>query len=407
MAALTVDDSKRQAWDRFQALPWPSKTDEEWRRTDPASLPIFEKGQAAPAASARGGLTTGFCPAASAVSAGWEPLSPEWIRSGVILTDLQTALRQFPELVEEYLFRSGSPEGLSKFVALHQALWNQGIFCHVPDGVSVDLPLESWLEIPSGSASVYPHILLVVGRGASVTLVDERRPSGNGTAPVFSDEMVEIFLKEEARLSYIRLQRWDRSVTELFTQRAVLEKDAQFLNVLVGLGSRLSKANVETVLAGPGGRSELLGVLFGSDNQHFDIHTLQDHQAKAAFSDLLYKSALKDSAKAVYTGLIRIRKEAQKSDAYQANRNLLLSQGAKADSIPMLEIEADDVRCTHGVAVGPVDEEQAFYLMSRGLSEPEAQRLIVEGFFEQVFQRIPLESLREQLAAEVVARLGT
>lgn len=381
---------RREAQDRFEGLPWPTKTDEEWRRTDPARIPL--------SASSLGGSP-------ASLSVEWEPVPPEGIRAGVILTDLATAFRRFPALIEEALSQTGTPEGFPKFVALHQALWQQGLFCYVPDGVRVEVPLKSAVRIAAGNSPVFPHALVVIGRGADATLIDERSSQGNGSNTAVSDEMVEIVIKRGANLRYIHLQRWGSSVVGLFTQRALLEQDAQFLNVMVGLGGGLTKANVETILSGTGSRSELLGILFGSGNQHFDFHTLQDHQAPHTFSDLLYKSALKDTARAIYTGLIRIRKAAQKSDAYQANRNLLLSQGAKADSIPMLEIEADDVRCTHGVAVGPVDEEQAFYLMSRGLLEAEAERLIVEGFFEQVSRRIPLESLREQLTQEVTSRL--
>ena len=370
MSSLTLpfEALRQSARERFEGLPWPAKTDEEWRRTDPAKIPR---------------VAVDPQPVSPALTVGWEAVPPEWIRSGVILTDLKTALKQFPELIEQYLFQSGTPEGLPKFVALHEASWDNGLFCYVPEGARLEQPLKGWIEIKVGGAAVFPHLLVVLGRGAEATLIDERRSGGNGAGPSFSDEMVEIFVKEGATLRYIHLQRWDPSVTELFTQRALVERDGQFLNVTVGLGGRLTKANIETVLQGPDSRAELLGVLFGSDEQHFDYHTLQDHRAVHTMSDLLYKSALADRAEAIYTGLIRIRKEAQKSDAYQANRNLLLSQGATADSIPMLEIEADDVRCTHGVAVGPVDEEQAFYLKSRGLSEAEAERLIVEGFYEQ------------------------
>jgi Fe-S cluster assembly protein SufD len=218
--------------------------------------------------------------------------------------------------------------------------------------------------------------------------------------------MVEVFLKAGASLRYIHLQRWAPSVAELFTQRVLVERDAQFFNLTVGLGGGLIKANMETALRGTGSRSELLGVFFGGDQQHFDLHTLQDHQAKATFSDLLYKSALMDRSSMITTGLIRIRKEAQKSDAYQAYRNLLLSQGARADSIPMLEIEADDVRCTHGVAVGPIEEDHLFYLMSRGVPLSEAEHLIVEGFFEPVFRRLPVARLKEALITGVTDRLN-
>lgn len=386
---LLVEDVRKTAWERYESLPSPVRTDEEWRRTDPKLLPALP----ADAQAQQGSLKTG-----------WETPSPELIRSGVILADLATAAKQFPELLDRYLFQSGEPGWLKKFTALHQAVAWEGIFCYVPDGVKVELPLRSWIEATGGSA-VFPHLLVVVGENAELTLVDERRSAGQ--EPVFSNEMVEIFVGAGGTLRYVHIQRWNSATTELFTQRAILGKEAQFLNIAVGLGSKLSKANVETVLTGPAAHADLLGIFFGAGKQHFDFHTLQDHQAPNTFSDLLYKSALAGQAESVYTGLIRIASQAQKSDAYQANRNLLLSQGAKADSIPMLEIEANDVRCTHGVAIGPVDEEQAFYLMSRGLSATESERLIVEGFFEQVLKRIPVGDLREQLAQEITARLET
>ena len=391
MTTTRLQNLRRTAWQRYEALPWPTKTDEEWRRTDPGQID-FSKVE--------------LQPGPPAFQVGWETLPPELIHQGVILTDFNSALKQFPELIEEYLFQTGTVKMLPKFVALHQALWSQGLFCYVPDGVEVTLPLKAWGQVEKGGVAIFPHTLLVVGQGAHVTLIEERRGAQGLTGPVICDEMVEIFVKAGAFVTYIHLQQWGPSVAELFTQRTLLEQDSQFLNVTVELGGRLTKANVETVLKGAGCRAELLGILFGSDEQHFDFHTLQDHEAQATFSDLLYKSALKDHSQAIYTGLIRIEKQAQKSDAYQANRNLLLSQGAKADSIPMLEILADDVRCTHGVAVGPVDQEQAFYLMSRGLDPAQAQRLIVEGFFEQIFKRIPVESLREQLMGEVAKRLN-
>lgn len=387
--ATSVEDLRRAAKERFEALPWPSRTDEEWRRTDPATLPF-----------ARMELH----PADPGLQVGWEPLPPEGTSAGVILTDLRTALAQHPELVEEHLFRTGDPQGLPKFAALHRAEWAQGLFCYVPDGVRLQVPLRAWIQ-PTRGGAVYPHTLVVLGRQAELTLIDERK-SGDGQG-ILSDEMVEVILRPEASLRYVHLQRWGGSVAEVFSQRAIVDQGAQFLNIHVGLGGALTKANVETVLDGVDARADLLAILFGSGKQHFDFHTLQDHRAERTTSDLLYKSALRDQAESIYTGLIRIERQAQKSDAYQANRNLLLSRGAKADSVPMLEILANDVRCTHGVAVGPVDPEQTFYLMSRGLAPAEAERLIVQGFFEQVLRRIPVPPLQEQLEQEVLRRLDS
>ena len=386
-----LKDLRKSGWDRFESLPWPTQIDEQWRRTDPTPFLLTDENQ--------------ISSSAASFSVKWEPVAPELIKTGVILTDLTTAMKQFPELMDEYLFQTGAPEQLAKFVALHQTYWNQGLFCCVPEGVTVDLPLKAGIEISGRGGVVFPHILLVAGEGSSVTLIDERTSDETMADPVVSNEMVEIIVKKGATARYIHLQRWGSAVAELFTQRAVLEQDAQFLNIHVGLGGKVTKANVETTLTGPGARADLLGVFSGRDAQHFDFHTLQDHVAERTTSDLLYKSALKDTSESIYTGLIRIEKKAQKSDAYQANRNLLLSKGAKADSVPMLEIEANDVRCTHGVAVGPVDEEQAFYLMSRGIPPAEAEHLIVEGFFLEVLKRLPTEILREQLMTEIIHNL--
>ena len=268
---------RRKGWERFESLPWPVRTDEEWRRTDPKLLPFSP---------------VGTKPEEGAFQAGWETPAPELIRSGVILTDLATAIKQFPELIQEHLFQTGEPDGLKKFAALHQAIARQGLFCRVPDGVKVELPLRAWIEAgPSTSSGqmIFPHALILVGQNAELTLVDERRAPGQ--EPLFSNEMAEIFVGAGGTLRYVHLQRWNPATTELFSQRAILEKDAQFLNITVGLGSKLLKANVETLLRGPGARADLLGIFFGSGKQHFDVHTLQDHQAPNSFNDLLYKCA--------------------------------------------------------------------------------------------------------------------
>ncbi len=411
-AVACVEDLRRSARERFEALPWPVRTDEEWRRTDPEAIPFSQ---------------VDLRPEEPGFRVGWEPLPPEATRAGVILTDLRTALERHPELVEENLSHAGKSAALAKFTALHEAQWSQGLFCHVPDGVRVELPLRAWCEAARGGA-LYPRVLVVLGRQAEATLIDERRgdrarvpadrrvgegsagsPPGRAAgadgAAALSSEMVELILRPGASLIYVHLQRWGGSMAEVFTQRAVLDRGAQFLNIHVGLGGALTKANIETALRGTDAKAELLGIFFGSGKQHLDFHTLQDHQAERTTSDLLYKAALKDQTESIYTGLIRIEKQAQKSNAYQANRTLLLSGGAKADSVPMLEILADDVRCTHGVAIGPVDPDQAFYLHSRGLSPAEAERLIVQGFFEQVLRRIPSPALQEQLDGEVVRRM--
>jgi Fe-S cluster assembly protein SufD len=216
----------------------------------------------------------------------------------------------------------------------------------------------------------------------------------------------EIYLKPGSLVRYIWLQDWGRNVWNFSTQRAILEQDSVLQWYVGAFGSRLTKANLEVALMGRGARAELAGLFFADGQQHMDHHTYQNHLSGLTGSDLLFKGALRDRARSVYQGLIRIHKDAQRSDAYQNNRNLLLSRQARADSIPSLEIEANDVRCTHGATAGPVEEEHVFYLMSRGLSRREAEHLIVDGFFDEVLQRLPLERVRERLREAVIRKFG-
>ncbi len=209
--------------------------------------------------------------------------------------------------------------------------------------------------------------------------------------------MVEIYARENSNVRYINLQEWGPATYSFSTQRVLAERDSKVNWLFVALGSQLGKANLDSVLRGPGADVEMLGLVFGDGHQVLDCHTIQDHVAPNTRSDLLYKGVLKDQAHSIFSGLIRVFPHAQKTDAYQQNRNLLLSPTARADSIPNLEIGANDVRCTHAATVGQVEDEYLFYLMSRGLPRAVAEQMIVEGFFEPVLQRIPLEDLRERL----------
>lgn len=291
----------------------------------------------------------------------------------------------------------------------------------IPRGRQVPAPLRivrrAPLDAPPRGAPCLTgltfHTRIVAEPESDVTIVEEafsespvpaRAPLPPPGAPVSST--VELTVGAGARVRYYHIQNWSGDRDHTFAQRATVEQDGQLLSLLAVLGSRTTHASVETRLAGPGARSDLYGIAFGDQRQRFEFRTLQDHLVPNTASDLLYKTALADQAASIYTGLIRIAKDAQQTDAYQANRNLLLSPQAKADSIPMLEILADDVRCTHGATVGPVDPDHTFYLMSRGIPFPAAERMLVEGFFDQVIERLPLEELREWLHQGLSRKLG-
>ena len=413
-AALRTD-----AWQAYLATPMPSRKDEEWRRTDlsmldldgvapfaegsgpadptediPTELRSVLKGSAAP-----GGLLVHRNSRAV-----HRRLAGDLSARGVILADLDDAVRQHPELVRRHLMACVGPaEG--KLVALHSAFWSGGTFVYVPRTVEVEVPIHAITWSDALGVSVMPHTLVVLEEGAGLVFVEESA-SPAGQSPALANGVVELVLGAGSRLSYISLQRWGPSVFAFGTQRAVVGRDAELATLSVCLGGRMSKSWVQTHLRERGASTRMLGIGFGSGVQRFHHHTLQDHQAPNTASDLLFKTALDGEARSEYSGLIRVHPDSQKTDAYQADRNLLLSRHARADSMPRLEIQANDVRCTHGATVGPIDEEQLFYLMARGLPRLEAERMIVQGFFEPVMERIPVESIRERIRRAVDAKIS-
>ncbi len=377
-------DRRRSSLDTYERLPMPSKTDEEWRRTDvsrfdPAAFARFEKVLAHTTMSRK-------------------------LPEGVILQSLPIAASEHSGLVEPRLFSLIQPSR-DRFVALHAALFTGGTFLYVPDGVTIEEPIIGQHFSRENGTSVLPHTLIVAGRNSRFNYLDEYISEGDDE-PGYRTGSAEIFLGEGSEGGYVALQKWGRNAWHFGDQRARLEKDSKLKLFNVTLGGHFSKTRVEASLVGPGAEAELKAIYFASGEQFFDFHTLQDHQVGNTRSDLLFKGALQDTARTVYAGLIRIEKGAARSDAYQANRNLVLSDHAKATSIPMLEIDTNDVRCTHGATVGPVDPQSMFYLQSRGIPAPTAKRMIVQGFFGDVLDRIPFEHARNLIEADLEARLG-
>jgi Fe-S cluster assembly protein SufD len=377
-------ERRRAALASSERLPMPSRTDEEWRRTDLAGLDLSDYSTLE---HANGHLQ--------------ETVE---LPKGVIFEPLAVAAVKHRQLVEPLLFSSVHPER-DRFTALHAAFFTGGNFLYVPDGVVIDEPILRQHFSREAGTAVLPHTVIVAGRGSRFYYLDEYiGEEDEGEA--YRSGSAEIFLGEGAEVGYVSIQKWGRHAWHLADQRARLEKDSTLRLFNVTLGARFSKTRVEASLVGQGASAELKGIYFASGEQFFDFHTLQDHQVGNTTSDLLFKGALQDTARAVYAGLIRIEKGAARSDAYQANRNLVLSDKAKATSIPMLEIDNNDVRCTHGATVGPVDQNHLFYLRSRGIPEMTAKRMIVQGFFGQVLDRIPFEQARTMVETELEARLG-
>jgi Fe-S cluster assembly protein SufD len=288
------------------------------------------------------------------------------------------------------------------FTMLHDAFLAGGAFIHVPDGVVVDRPIVvlHWSQ-GEGRAS-FPHTLVVAGAGSEVAVVD-RFASAGGDHLV--DAAVEIVVGDGAHVRYLSVQEHGPHTWQIALQRAHLGRDATLRSSAVALGGEYARLRSETRLDGTGSESDLLAVYFGDGDQMLDFRTLQDHSAPHTRSNLLFKGAVEDRAHSVYSGMVHLRPEAQHSEAYQTNRNLVLSEGAGAESIPNLEIEANDVRCSHASTVGPVDDDQRYYLATRGIPPEEADRLIVLGFFDDVLSRLPVRSLSTPLRDAVVRKI--
>lgn len=322
---------------------------------------------------------------------------------GVIFTDLRSAVREHEALVREHLYTVVNAT-MSKAAALDAALWTNGTFLYVPRDVEVALPLGTFTTADRGGLSA-GRTLIVVDVNAKVTFVDEYTSEPIG-ARLAHHAATEVVLKDGAKLRYVSLQNWSREVVQQNKIRARLGRDARLESLTVSLGGDAARAEVEVRLEGPGADSEMLGLYFADEGQHFNQYTLQHHATDHARSDLLFKGALRDASTAVYSGVIVVDPGAQKTDAYQTNRNLLLDAESEAVSIPQLEIKANDVRCSHGSTTGPVPEDQRFYLMSRGLRPEVAEHVLVTGFLYEVMSRVTLPKVAQYVERVVQAKLG-
>ncbi len=400
-----------RAWRFFEEIPWPTGNEETWRRTKLTGLKLDDYiplvGAGAPAV-----LPDEVTKALSEVDSIGEiafldatrahhALDPELAAKGVIFTDLATAVQEYPDLVQRS-FGSVVATDENKFSALHYALWNSGTFVYVPRNVVIEKPLQVVIAQTAGKQAGFHHTLVITEAGAVVTLAEDFIGADSG----MTDSVVELVSGPNSQLHYLHLQNLAESAWNFTTQRMKLGRDSLLRHFIGSWGSRVSKAWLNMELEGQGSHGELLGLYFPGSRQHLDHPTNQLHRAPNATSDLLYKGALKDRARSVYQGYIKVYPNAQKTNAYQANRNLMLSKTARADSIPGLEIEADDVRCTHGATAGQVPAEYIFYLMSRGVDRTNAERMIVQGFFEEVLNRIPVPGVRTKLETEIARKLG-
>jgi Fe-S cluster assembly protein SufD len=404
-----LTDRRREAWKLFEKLPMPSRADEEWMRTDIRLFRLDRFGfpaetSEAPATLPDALLKQGVDLAGYSVASDSNlvacQIDQSLTKKGVRFGSLEQLAGDEPELVERHLFRVFDP-AYDRFAALHAASTSGGTMFYVPKGVVIDRPLHTLTTISEGGIDT-SHLLVVLDEGAEATLLSE---TAGGGETGFHCGAIELILKPGAKLRYVNLQNWSTGVWHFAHQKAAVGRDAQLQWTIGALGSRLAKVNQHVALVGPNAQTQVNGVMFTEGKQHLTYNTLQHHEAPSCKSDLLYKGGLQDKSRLVWRGMIKVDVGAQKTDGYQRNDNLMLSDESRADSIPGLEIEADDVRCTHGATAGRVDEESIFYLRTRGLTRNEALRTYVAGFFQQVFDRITIESVRNALGEAIGRRI--
>ena len=411
-----LKEYRERAWQAFIDLPMPETSDEPWRRTSlrgfDASIfrlpkagefkdfpPVPEEILTPLVGESHGGQII-FMPGGVRTEIDLEKIGP-----GVIFTDFLTAEKEHADILEKTLGQTVR-EDEGKFAALTASLASNGVLIYVPRGVDVREPLHSVMWGPGNGLAHLSHIILWLEDGSSLTYVHEAASPAESTGKTMHAGIIEIYVGAGANLRFVELQSWGKDVWNFTHERARVAKDGNLDWIFVAGGSHLTKSFYDLELIGEGATGRMSGFYFTDGNQHLDHDTQQNHLAANTTSDLLFKGALLEQSRSVWQGMIYVAPGAQKTDGYQANRNLILSRAARADSIPGLEIMADDVRCTHGATVGKIDPEELFYLESRGIPTKDAERLIVEGFFDPIVQRIPFEGVRERLIKSVSEKMN-
>jgi len=409
-----VQRYREKAWAKYQSMNIPDGSQEDWRRTslrgidfssfrliEPARFPyqgfpaIFDF----PVTGTKYGGMILLSPVESKVT-----INPDYKGQGVVFDTLITIQETHPQLIEKLLARIDL-EKTKKFTALAGASGFQGILLYIPRNIKLELPLQSIFWAPGEGYLHSLHIFVFLEEGSSVTYVHESASPDEGSVDSLHAGLIEVYVGADAHLNFVELQSWGENIINFTSENVQVDRNGSVDWIFGALGSRLTKNYSNLSMIGDGASGKMSGFYFTDNSQHLDHDTQQNHLAANTTSDLLFKGALLDNSRSVWQGMIYVAPNASKTDGYQANRNLVLSRKARADSIPGLEILTDDVRCTHGATVGKMDEEQVFYLMSRGMRREDAERLIVEGFFDPIMQRIPFEGVRKRFQSAIKEKM--
>ena len=409
-------EQQRAAWEKFESIPRPTRKDQPWRFSSVDLLDLAPFHIPGPLSEDdrenilkySSGLDqfAGRMIFANDQLVERNVVSEDLKKRGVIFQPLERAMVEHADLFRKYFMSTEATLGSAKFAALHQALVSNGTFLFVPRGVEIEHPIEIFHWLRHDNMSIFPHLLLVTDELAKVTVIEHFR-SCDRNAPGFACGVNDLIAGPGAKVTYICAQEWSSKVIALQMNSTTVDHDASAMSLNLNLGSRYSRFESLSRLIADGARSDLLAVGVATGEQEFDARTLQDHISPHTASDLLYKNALDNRARATFGGLIRVEPHAHFTDAYQKVHNLLLSDDSEANSMPGLEILADNVRCTHGATSGQINEDEMFYLRSRGIPLKTAQRLIVAGFLNEVIQRLDHPAIADHLNRLIETKFET
>ena len=394
-----LKEKRLEAWQRFQDTPSTDTDNETWMRTDISKLNLTEIIEGV--ASQDNGFKIELA------------FDKDVQTKGVIFTDIKSALLKHSDLIKKYFLTKYPLKDTERFLSLHTALWRDGVFLYLPSNPALKTPFRIISNMKSRAGN-FPHSIIIIEKGGRASVIEENysepplhplllkegkegRSIEKENKQNFTVSMVEVFVGEDAELNYSYVQNLSMNAYNIPIRRVYVEKNGKINWTQVDVGGRLTKSFTEITLKGRGSSSNVYGIVAGSGKQHFDISPVIYHQVEETKGNVLIKGVLSGSARSVFQGLVKIDKAGRKADSYLANHNLILSEGARADTIPKLEIDIGDVSASHGATVGEIDSDQLFYLMSRGLSAVEAQEMIVNGFVEPIILNIDSEELREKV----------
>ena len=406
---------RERAWTAYQDAPYPHRKDEPFRfatvrrATDEGYLLQPHDSSTASDLLQRSNImtsTAGQLVFANDEVIDYQPVSKELQEKGVRFLPIRKAFEEAPELLEQHLCKERRDLGARKFRALHDALCTNGTLLYIPNNVVVEQPFVSYHWVQGDHSAIFPHTLFIAGDNAQATFIDYFA-SQQSEHPQFVSSAGLLKAGKNSHLNRLFIQNLNESSIQFHNEYTEVDRDSAPTSISVHLGGHYARHESALQIEGEGSSARLYGLTVGAGKQEFDQRTLQVHNAPQAYSDLLYKNALLEKARTIFSGMIRVEEVGQKTDAYQTNRNLQLSGDADANSLPGLEIEANDVKCSHGATTGRLDESELFYMMSRGIEPTEAKRLLVFGFFEEIVLKIPFQELADSLRDHVHAKFDT